>query len=219
MSNRLGWDKLKRLLSSGNTWTGNQTFNSLVYGPIKSLTTEIKNFTTTETKSFNITGFDGNNFYSKRISLFVSDQGASIDRDEDFNIRLSLYNSDSATEDELIDDFSANLTYTQIGSAVTAAGTSIIVDDSSGLVQYNFIQIGIGGTTENVRITGTPTASAVSVSVMASGHAATEGLTRIAEITTPVFFNDLDSTGEVHGKLETLGAPNDGATITVKIEY
>ena len=172
-------------------------------------------FTTTETKTANLTGVGSDNPVVRAVRLWVSnDPGA----DTNINFRLSFYNSDSVTEDELLVDFFFNLTYTEVKTATWAtSATGGDVDSTAGLVKYDLVRM-MGGTAENVRISAVTDADTLAVTAVVGAHAVDEGVVRIAEVSGMFQLVDADGTGEIHAKLETLSAPNASMNVAIAID-
>ena len=185
------------------------------YDALVTVTGSFTAFTTTETKTANLTGVGSDNPVVRAVRLWVSnDPGA----DTNINFRLSFYNSDSMTEDELLADFFFNLTYSEVKTATWAAtDTGGDIDSSAGLVKYDLIRC-MGGTAENVRISAITDADTITFTALVGAHAVDEGVVRVAEISGLLQLVDADGTGEIHAKLETLSAPNASMNVAIAID-
>ena len=195
------------IYTEGNLWLGNAF----------STTTSFTSFSTSslQTKSANITGLKGNNPTIRKIKLYISnDSGAA-----NLNFRLSFYNSTSMTEDELIKDIYFNLVYTEIADAggwatSTTTGT---VDSTNGFLKYDLIRL-LGGTQEEVRITAVDSTTTLTFTSTAHSHDVNTGVVKVAEFSDLFQLYDIDSSNQVHAKLEAFATTTNLMNVTMTIE-
>lgn len=185
------------------------------YRDARTLTGTFTGFTTTQTKTLDLTDARSNNPIVRAVRLWISNDPTA---DTNINFILTFYNSDSMTEDERIGNpIYFNLTYTETDGGASATHTTDDVDDTGGLIDGDKIRY-MGGTAETVTITATPTATGLAFTALANAHTDNTGVVRVHEIDRSFQLYDADSTREVHAKLETLSVPTDSMNVYMEVD-
>lgn len=170
-------------------------------------------FTTTESKTLNITGITGNNSTARAIRLWISnDPGA----DTNIDIKVAFFKNDGFLDKDMIYWYWDNLTYTET-DGVAATDTTDTVDDISGLVLSDKIRF-MGGTAENRRLTVVPSGTTLTFDAAGEAHANNTGVVKVSELIGLLQLYDEDGSNEIHMQLTFDSAPNASTNVAVEID-